>query len=284
MKKYLLILLATASLTACEKVVLPESYGKTDSKTITFNIEGDFGKPTFTRATLSADGRDMTDLWIFDYIEDECVQVTHQEDGDDDFGEPTITMTLGNHELYFVASRGSGAVVDDVEHTITWSTVRDTFWKSMSVNVTDDMSANHSVTLDRVVSKLKVDINDRVPEGCASLVVTPSTWFYGLDYLDGSAVAESGDPISMSVPSSYVGTTGTLDASVFTISDGLEWTTNITIAAKTSTNSVLGSAFIPSAPLKANRATIYSGNLFSSSHAFTMMLSDGWLDDKVLTW
>lgn len=284
MKKYLLMSLAVALLTACEKVALPDSYRKTDSKTITFNIEGDFGTPTFTRATLSADGRDMTDLWVFDYIGDECVQIIHQEDGDEDFGEPSITMTLGEHDLYFVASRGLAAAVDDVEHTITWSSVRDTFWKSLAVNVTDDMAANHSVSLDRVVSKLKVTINDRIPDGCASLVVTPSVWFYGIDYMDGSAVAEDDASIVISVPSSYVGTSGTLSASVFTISDGPEWTTNLTIAAKTSTSSVLGSASISNAPLKADRATIYSGNLFSSSHAFTMTLSDGWLDDKVLTW
>lgn len=285
MKNYLLMAFAVAVFTACEKLSLPETSEEPESRTITFSVEGDFGKPTFTRGTLSADGRDMTDLWIFDYIGDECVQIIHQDDGDEDFGEPAVTLSLGAHSLYFVASRGSGAVVDDVEHNITWSSVRDTFWKDLAVVVTKDSETDHSVSLDRVVAKLKVAINDRVPDGCASLVVTPETWFYGLDYIDGTAVAESDDPITIAVPVSYIGTSGgTLNASVFSVSDATEWNTDVTIAAKTSADAILGTATINNAPLKANRATLYSGNLFSSSHSFLMTLSDEWLDDKVLTW
>jgi len=287
MKKYLLPLLAGA-LVSCQKVSLygeEETAEEPETKTVTFKVNGDFGTPTFTRATLSADGREMTDLWIFDYMGDECVQMIHQDSGDDDFGEPSLSLVYGAHHIYFVASRGSGAVVDDVEHNITWSSVRDTFWKDLAVVVTKDSETDHSVSLDRVVAKLKVAINDRVPDGCASLVVTPETWFYGLDYIDGTAVAESDDPITIAVPVSYIGTSGgTLNASVFSISDATEWQTNVTIAAKTSADAILGTATINNAPLKANRATLYSGNLFSSSHSFMMTLSDEWLDDKVLTW
>ena len=38
----------------------------TPTKPITFRVDGDFTFHSFTRA-LTADGKDMTDLWILDY-------------------------------------------------------------------------------------------------------------------------------------------------------------------------------------------------------------------------
>ena len=43
---------------------------------------------------------------------------------------------MGTHHLYFVASRGVTPTVDNDAKTITWATVRDTFWKHYELTVT----------------------------------------------------------------------------------------------------------------------------------------------------
>lgn len=286
MKKYLLLLLAGA-VVSCQKVSLydeAETAEEPDTKTVTFKVNGDFGTPTFTRAALSADGRDMTDLWIFDYMGDECVQTIHQDSGDDDFGEPSLSLVYGDHHIYFVASRGADPDLNEDDHIIVWASVRDTFWQDYEVTISRTSDTEHDVTLDRVVSKLKVTVNDRIPEGCAKLIIEPAKWYYGLDYTDGSMAWESNDEISVSIPSNYIGTTGNLNASFFTMSSDDEWTTNLTVTAVNSNNVILGTASISNAPFVANRATAYSGNLFSNTNTFTISLNDTWLSDAVLTW
>lgn len=286
MKKYLLPLLAVA-VVSCQKVLLydeKETAEEHETKTVTFKVNGDFGTPTFTRATLSADGREMTDLWIFDYMGDECVQTIHQDSGDDDFGEPSLSLVYGAHHIYFVASRGVDPDLNEEDHIIVWSSVRDTFWQDYEVTISRTSDTEHDVTLDRVVSKLKVTVNDRIPEGCAKLIIEPAKWYYGLDYTDGSMAWESNDEISVSIPSNYIETVGNLSASFFTMSSDDEWTTNLTVTAVNSNNVILGTASISNAPFIANRATAYSGNLFSNMNAFTISLNDTWLSEEVLTW
>ena len=286
MKKYLLLLLAGA-VVSCQRVSLydeEETAEEHETKTVTFKVNGDFGTPTFTRAALSADGREMTDLWIFDYMGDECVQTIHQDSGDDDFGEPSLSLVYGAHHIYFVASRGVDPDLNEEDHIIVWSSVRDTFWQDYEVTISRTSDTEHDVTLDRVVSKLKMTVNDRIPEGCAKLFIEPAKWYYGLDYTDGSMAWESNDEISVSIPSNYIGTVGNLSASFFTMSSDDEWTTNLTVTAVNANDVILGTASITAAPFIANRATAYSGNLFSNTNAFTISLNDTWLSDEVLTW
>ena len=271
--------------TSCEKVVLAEDEGTEGKilKNVRVHVNGDFGSPTFTRA-LEADGKEMTDLWVFDYMGDELVQTIHQTTDDTDFGEPNVLMEYGDHDLYFVASRGLNPEVDDVEHTITWSNVRDTFWKTITMNVNSTSATSVDVTLERVVTKLKLNIQDKVPAGLVNITITPEEWNYGIDYLTGEPASVDDSPITIDVPSSYVGTTGNLSVSVFSLSGDSEWTTDVTVAAKNGSNGTISSVHIDDVPLLANRATVYSGNLFTSGSTFTLSINDTWLSDKVLTW
>lgn len=183
-----------------------------------------------------------------------------------------------------MASRGVDPDLNEDDHIIVWSNVRDTFWQDYDVTISRTSETDHDVTMERVVSKLKVTVNDRIPEGCAKLIIEPAKWYYGLDYTDGSMAWESNDEISVSIPSNYIGTTGNLSASFFTMSSDDEWTTNLTVTAVNANDVILGTASITAAPFVANRATAYSGNLFSNMNAFTISLNDTWLSDAVLTW
>ena len=111
------------TLTACEKEIMSEkpdgeasgvvAADAVKTKNFTFTLKGDFSdewKPV-TRGYLAADGKDMTDVWVLDYMDGQLVQQVHQSDHtDDDFGKPVVQLAYGEHHVYFVASRGAEPV------------------------------------------------------------------------------------------------------------------------------------------------------------------------------
>ena len=286
------LFIATALfLASCEKPSLSdflnaeqsESYDEYGKK-FTFTVKGDFTTPTFTRGYLSADGKDMTDLWVFDYVDDECVQMVHQTAADDNWGKPSMVLSYGSHHIYFVASRGEGATLDADSHVIEWELVRDTYWKDYAVDVVSTSNGNRAVTLDRVATKLKITVNDEVPATCASISFTPSQWYYGWDYVAGTPALSRNTEREVTVPASYVGTAGQLTASIFGLSSSSEWTTDVVLSSKDASNQVIGSVTIIGAPFIGNRSTEYSGNLFGSSNGIDVTLSTDWLSPVVATW
>ena len=292
------------TMTACEKAIAPEGldgeeteWGGVEydipSKKFTFTVKGDFGSPTFqdgddvTRAAtyLNDQGNQMTDLWVFDFVGDECVQSVHQTTSDDAWGQPQMSLALGTHHIYFVASRGVTPTVNTTAKTITWASVRDTYWKDYEVTVVNTSNGNRAVTLERVVAKLKLTVNDEIPAGASTLVCTPASWHYGLNYTTGAPIAATnGQAITISVPTSYIGTIGQLSASFFTFSGADEWTTNVSLAVKDGNSNALGSVAISDVPLKRNRSTEYSGSLFSGSSAVTVSVNGDWLSPHVGAW
>ena len=242
MKKMLLMMLAGLLVAACEKPVLglvedeseiSETEVVKSSKNFTFTVKGDFNTATFTRGYLAADGKDMADLWVFDYMDGVCVQSVHQTTEDADWGAPKM---------------------------------------------------NRAVTLDRVATKLKMTVNDEVPDGCAAVVVTPARWYYGWDYVNGVAVAAQQTERRVAVPESYIGTAGQMSVSIFGLSGADEWVTNISIQAQDADGGVLGSATITGAPFKSNRSTEYNGNLFGSAGGLDVSVNAAWENPKTGTW
>ena len=291
MKKLMMMALAAALMCGCEKSVLDdasevsvENTSNVPTKKFTFTVKGDFGAATFTRGYLTADGKDMTDLWVFDYVDGACVQMVHQAAGDEAWGRPTLTLGYGSHHVYFVASRGDGATLDADGHTITWTGPRDTFWKDYEVEVVSTSNGNRAVTLDRVATKLRVTVNDEVPATCKAVAVTPERWYYGWDYVNGIAVASQQTERMVTVPESYIGTEGQMSVSIFGLSGADEWVTNVSIQAQDADGGVLGSAMITGAPFKANRSTEYSGNLFGSAGGLDVSIDSSWENPKTGTW
>ena len=292
MKKIVLTALCGIVLASCQtadiepEVSNAEESGivSKDGKKFVFTVKGDFGAAAFTRAYLQADGKEMTDLWVYDYVDGQLVQKLHQTPTDENWGKPEMTLPYGQHHVYFVASRGTEPSVNETDHIISWGSVRDTFWKDYEVSVVSTSNGNRAVTLDRVVTKLRLTVNDEVPAACSQLSVTPSVWYYGIDYVTGSAVSAQSQEMAVDIPSSYVGTSGQLMASFFSISASDEWTANVSVKAKNSAGGVLGSVNILGAPFKANRATEYSGNLFGSGGSLNIHINEDWEEPVEVTW
>lgn len=317
MKKVMMAVAVCLTMTACEKAIVSDDALVPDgdasgvvakSKKFTFTVKGDFGSPTFKQGDvtmqssrrelnkqsggtrraamyLNDQGNQMTDLWVFDFVGDVCVQSIHQTTSDESWGQPQMSLTLGTHHVYFVASRGLSPTLNVGAQSITWASVRDTYWKDYEVTVVNTSNGNRAVTLERVVAKLKLTVNDEIPAGATTLTCTPGTWYYGLNYRTGEPCgASSGQEIGINIPASYVGTSGQLVASFFTISGTDEWTTDVGVAVKNGNGASLGSAAIADVPLLRNRSTEYSGNLFSASGSMAVSVNGDWETPHIGTW
>lgn len=274
-------------ITKDENGLVQEQKGLT--KKFTFTLKGDFSTQwksvTRTVGYLAADGKDMTDVWVLDYMDGELVQQLHQSDNTaEDFGKPVMNLSYGVHQVYFIASRGVSPVLDTDAHTITFSNVRDTFWKCYDVSVVATSNGNRAVTLDRVVTKLRLTFTDEVPAAANSISIIPHTWYYGMDYLTGQPASAQTDAATViNIPDASKGQTG-IQASLFGFSTAAEWNTDVIINSRTATDAVLGSATIAAAPFKANRVSDYSGPLFSTGGSMLLSLNGEWEDAFEGTW
>ena len=294
MKRLFIMALAVATLTACEKEIITEedatvSDGSAIEKTkkFTFTLKGDFSndwKPV-TRGYLSADGKDMTDLWVMDYVGGQLVQQIHQSDNTaEDFGRPVMNLSYGTHHVYFVASRGATPVLNTTDGTITWSSVRDTFWKDYEVSVVSTSNGNRAVTLNRVVTKLMLAFTDAISNDAFSINFTPATWYYGLNYKTGEPTdATTSQTVVTTLPDSYKGQSGVV-LSYFSISPSDEWTSNISLNSKDGDNHIIGQANMTSVPFVRNRQTEYSGPLFTSGGSMSLSLDGDWATSVTGTW
>ena len=278
--KKIFVLALVAVLCGCEKAVTDG--GAEDvmqTKRVRFEVSS--GAWRVTRA-LTADGQDMTDLWIFDYVDGALARTLHKVSTEVDFEEPVMPLAYGEHTVYFVASRGKTPSISGT--AITWASPSDTFWKALSVTVGSGTASTVSVMLDRVVTKLRIAVADEVPANIETLDISPGQWWYGLDYLTGEAVSTSADVRSVAVPASLVGTTGQLAANFFCLSDDAEWLTDIDIRAKDCDGAVIGSVSLTDVPFVRNRVTEVGGNLFASQSGFSISLNEQWLDAYTLEW
>ena len=284
MKNNILTAIAVATiLTACnsDNDIIPDN---TPVK-MTFAISGDFHLDThdFTRS-LEADGKTMTDVWVLDYVGGKLKQQLHQTSDDADFGSPTMGLSLGTHHIYFIASRGSGASLNTTTHALTFTSVRDTFWKDYEITISSGTSGNRSVSLDRIVTKLKLTFTDAIPEGAATFNVTPSSWFYGVDYTTGEpSEATANGTFTVNIPSSEIGVLNEA-VSIFGFSSATEWTTDVAVDCKKSDGGVIGSATIAAAPFVRNRVSEYTGPLFSDNGSMTLSLNATWDDSYQGSW
>jgi len=297
-KKFVFFLLAASLLTSCEKVILTESDSESETvsdgspvgnaKKFTFTIKGDFSdnwKPVGTRGYLAADGKDLTDVWVLDYQGGALVQQLHQSDNTaEDFGHPTMNLAYGSHHIYIIATRSTGATLDTDTHTLSFAKVLDTFYKDYEVSVVSTSNGNRAVTLDRVVTRLRLTFDDAISTDAATINIAPHTWHYGWNYVTGTPADTRTDQVTtITIPSSEIGKTG-VQANLFGFSSSTEWTTDIAINSKSSPSTVIGQTTITDAPFRANRITEYSGPLFGSEGAMTLSLNSSWDDAYNGTW
>lgn len=258
-----------AVLASCAK---DDELSTSEGKMLTFNVNKLASYEA--RAGLSANGKELTDLWMLDYQGGVLKQTIHQQSSEAGFGTVSAYFANGEHEIYFVASRGDGAVLDTNDHKITWAKVSDTFYKSLAVDVSR-AAASTNVTLSRATCKLKVSVDDDIPSDAQTMSIKTGSWYKGIDYLDGSAADMSQQNFDVDISD------GTKTVGVFSISPET-WTTDVTVSIKTATKTE--SVTAKNVPLYMNRETTLHGNLFGSQQGMVIGIDDSWGEEAEKQW
>lgn len=276
MKKILFAIVATTMLVGCVNDNEPE---ENNFKRVKIAVGGDMD---FVQTRLAANDKEMTDLWVFDYIGTELMQTVHQTPSDENWGSPEMMLAYGDHTLYFVASRGSQPTVTGT--VIKWGGPSDTFWNEKTATVGKDSPANLAVTLQRVSTRLRVKLKDFIPTEMASVTIAADTWYNSIDFKTGMTKESYAESRQISIPEEYKETTGQLTISLFGLSDSGEWVTNVTLTAKDNDGKVIGTATIEDVPFDRNRTSDYTGYLFGKDNTVDVTLDDTWEESYTDKW
>ena len=234
-----------------------------------------------TRA-IEANGEALKELWVFDCYEDSCALVAKQTDADDSFGVVSMQLSYGSHRLAFVASRGEGSDVDVKNGRIEWTKVKDTFWAVEDVEIAKGGAAEMSVTLKRVVSRIRVLMSDVVPQNMKKMRIAANGWYKGIDVRTGEAVGSlpSVDAVAetseVDIPSVYVGTSKRLAVSLWSIGKSERWTQDLTISALDENGENIGETVCSDVPMERNRVTNVTGYFLSGGKLGNILVDDGW--------
>lgn len=247
--------------------------------TITITIGFGPGGSGSTRGT--AEDAKVTEIWLMDYMGDELKQTIHQLKDDTGFGSVQLAVEYGTHTLRIVGSAGTGASLDD--GVITWTKTGDTFYGSDSVTIAPQGSKNITLSLSRITTRLRVSVNDEIPADFAQLCIE-ATWYYGLNIATGEATVAQIADRSISIPSSYAGTTGQLSAGFYSLCPADGYSTDVTITARNADGEALRSISLSDVPLQRNRVTAYSGTMFANTRSVSLDFSTDWADAFECTW
>lgn len=238
-----------------------------------------------TRA-IEANGEALKELWVFDCYGDKCALVAKQTEAQDDFGVVSMQLSYGSHRLAFVASRGEGSEIDVENGKIEWQKVKDSFWAVADVDVERGGERDMTVTLKRVVARLRVMMYDVVPSDMKKMKITANGWYRGIDVRTGEAVgtlasdAAVEEVSEVDIPSVYIGTSKRLAVSMWTIGRSEQWAQTIGIMAVNDEGESIGEIECEGVPMERNRVTNLGGYFLSGGKLGNILVDDGW-DEEV---
>lgn len=267
--------LAAFALTACQQYEIQE----VESRLFTFHVQGAFSTSYEdmgdTRAAVRLEEDNtagITDLWVLDYVDGTLKNQVHQTPDDEDFGHPSLSLSLGQeHVIQFVAAKSEQPVLTTT--ALTWTKVRDTFTLSYPISVTSTSNVNRAPELHRAVSGVEVRLTDAIATGTATITV-------GYDRsqsisLPSLAVATAAFRTqSFTIPSSWIND-GPKTFITYTLCAD-DYQTDVDITAKDADGKVIASVTVPGVELRTNRMTVLSGSLFSNDKDFHVSLLADW--------
>ena len=247
-----------------------------------------------TRAALSANGKQLTDIYILDYDKatGKLLQVLHQTSTAADFAEPDLTLDYGEHVLKVVATRSQEPTLWDVQKTtwtvepniltpvtatqpvmLTYTKTSDTFGAEKEVSVGIGTAATVSITLDRLVAKLVVNSTDVFPDDCTTIA---------LDFQEYRTLSWATMDVTEAVNNQRVvdvanlrGTTGTV-LSYFVLAPKDGYQTDITLTTNRTEGNPYSTITVPGVPLERNKVTTITGSLYNHQQGFSIQVNDAW--------
>lgn len=247
-----------------------------------------------TRAALTANDKQLTDLYILDYdkASGKLLQVLHQTSTAADFAEPDLTLDYGDHVLKVVATRSTEPTLWDAQK-ISWQVepniltpitatqpvmltstkTSDTFGAEKEVSVGIGKATTVSIALDRLVAKLVVKSTDAFPDDATTIA---------LDLQEHRALSWAAMDVIEAVENQRVvdvtslrGTTGT-QLSYFVLAPKDGYSTDITLTTNRTEGAPYSTITVPSVPLERNKVTTVTGSIYGHEQGVQVSVKDEW--------
>ena len=247
-----------------------------------------------TRASLVANGKELTDLYILDYDKatGKLLQVLHQTNTAADFAEPDLTLDYGEHVLKVVATRSQEPTLWDAEN-ITWQVepniltpvtatqpvmltslkTSDTFGAEKEVSVGIGKATTVSIALDRLVAKLVVNSTDVFPDDCTTITLDMQE-YKSLSWATMDVMEAVGNQRTVDVQG-YRGTTGTTFA-FYLLTPKAGYQTDVTLTTNRTEGAPYSAITMENVPLERNKVTTITGPLYKHGQSFQVTVNDTW--------
>lgn len=247
-----------------------------------------------TRAALTANGRELTDIYIMDYDKSTgtLLQVLHQTSTAADFAEPDLTLDYGEHTLKVIATRSDTPslltadgsiwnttvnvlmpVTASVPVAVTSDKTSDTFGKQVDVTVGVGEAQTVSIMLERLVAKLVVNSTDDFPAECSTITLDMDE-YKSFSWTDFSVI-ECAKNQRITDVSALAGQHATTINYFFLVPDG-GYATDITFTTNSTSGTPYSTITVPSVPLERNKVTTITGSLYNHQQGFSIALNDEW--------
>ena len=166
------LMMVTALLSSCEKMVSPESTEVKDTKNANVMLRvSKFEQTPLESMTRAAVGAVCSRL-NFAVYDDMGIrkELVSQKYGDADFGVASLSLEEGDYRLVIVGHNGMNnpSFKANEKVSISGKNMTDTFWSSEDLHVGTE-SISRSLSLKRIVSLVRFVPNDEIPADADSL-------------------------------------------------------------------------------------------------------------------
>lgn len=250
-----------------------------------------------TRASLVANGKELTDLYILDYDKatGKLLQVLHQTNTAADFAEPDLTLDYGEHTLKVIATRSTASTLLDATSTpfaltdnlltpvsstttepVVWTSDKtsDSFGAVKDITVAVGQNEVAVIVLERLVAKMVINSTDVFPDDCSTIDAIFNEYrtinWQTLDVMDYVKNQRSSDV------SSLAGTVGTTIAYfVLCPEDGYSADITFTMNRK-NTSTPYATITVPNVRLERNKITTITGSFYNHRASLSLSIKDEW--------
>lgn len=247
-----------------------------------------------TRAALTAEGKALTDLFIFDYDKETgtLLQVLHQTSDAEDFAEPDLTLDYGEHTLKVIATRSVSpalldaggadwtvsdnvltAVGESLPAVLTSAKTSDTFGAVQDIKVgVGKQSA--SIALNRIVAQLVVAPNDVYPDDAGDITTSLDEYrAFSWQTFDVTESVKNQRVYDASVNA------GKQNRSIayYVLVPAQGYTSDISfVVGRKGSDKPYAEILVPGVKLERNKITTISGSFYHHQKALSVTVEDAW--------
>ena len=249
---------------------------------------------TLTRAALTAEGKALTDLFIFDYDKETVtlLQVLQQNSTAEDFAEPDLTLDYGEHTLKVIATRSTSptlldaggadwtvsdnvltAVGESLPAVLTSAKTSDTFGAVQDITVgTGKQSA--SIALNRIVAQLVVAPTDVYPDDAGYITTSLDEYkAFAWQTFDVTDAAKNQRVYDASVNA------GKQNRSIayYVLVPAQGYTSDVSfVVGRRGSDKPYAEILVPGVKLERNKITTISGSFYHHQKWVSVTVEDAW--------